>query len=369
MNDDLDLICLDSVTPQAVEWLWRDRIPLGKVTILYGDPDVGKSLTTLDITARVSTGFPWPDSPCTLQEPGGVVLLSAEDDAADTIRPRLDAMGANCSRIMLLRAVRGADDKARQFNLRDDIERLGQAIDKTPNCKLATIDPISAYLGKTKAKENAEVRATLAPLAALAAEKHVAIVAVTHMNKSQVAAMYRALDSIAFMALSRQAWLFCRDEADREKRLMLPVKHNLAPDSISGLAFKIMEKDGQPTVRWLADEVVTIEADEALQHAPKRKGPKPLKLQTAIAWLQQSLRDAPRLVSELIVEADEDEGIKSRTLERAAKALGVIDKREGFQGKVWWCLPCQVGEFDSRQETESSTGENEKSDFQTCQAA
>ncbi len=85
------------VKPEAVDWLWKDRIPLAKLTVIDGDPGLGKSMLTLDLAARVSTGKGSPDEKPLAE--GGVVILSAEDGAADTIAPRLIASGADPSRI------------------------------------------------------------------------------------------------------------------------------------------------------------------------------------------------------------------------------------------------------------------------------
>ncbi len=104
---ELVTVRLSDVAPAAVRWLWPGRVPLGKVTLLDGDPGVGKSLIALDLAARVTTQSPMPDRTLSdLDAPQGVVLLACEDDAADTIRPRLDAAGADCSRVVLLKAVR-----------------------------------------------------------------------------------------------------------------------------------------------------------------------------------------------------------------------------------------------------------------------
>jgi len=86
------LVRLADVEPEELAWLWPGRIPLGKLTLLAGDPGLGKSMLTLDIAARVSRGASWPDSPIARSESGSVILLSAEDDIADTIRPRLDSL-------------------------------------------------------------------------------------------------------------------------------------------------------------------------------------------------------------------------------------------------------------------------------------
>ncbi|MFH1110133.1 MAG: AAA family ATPase [Planctomycetota bacterium] len=101
--------CVADVKPETVEWLWQDRIAIGKVTLIAGDPGLGKSVVTLDIAARVSSGVPFHDTQARPNPPGGVVLLSAEDDVADTIRPRLDAAGADVRRIVIIDAVAEAD--------------------------------------------------------------------------------------------------------------------------------------------------------------------------------------------------------------------------------------------------------------------
>ena len=161
------LISLADVQPQPVSWLWPGRIALGKVTLLAGDPGLGKSFVTLDIAARTSCGAPWPDAPGIKTTAGGVVLLSAEDDAEDTIRPRLDAAGANVQRIKALLAVRRnyQDDPTREstFSLETDLPALEAAILAVAGCRLVIIDPITAYLGGTDSHKNGEIRGLIAP--------------------------------------------------------------------------------------------------------------------------------------------------------------------------------------------------------------
>jgi hypothetical protein len=130
-----ELIRAADVEPESVEWLWPNRIALGKVTLLAGDPGLGKSLATLAITAAISRGASWPDAPHDPQPAGAVVLLNAEDDIADTIRPRLDAHEADCGRVFVLTSL---SDLAR------DIDQLSTTIDRTENCRLVVVDPISA---------------------------------------------------------------------------------------------------------------------------------------------------------------------------------------------------------------------------------
>ena len=86
------LTCLANVQPQPVEWLWPGRIALGKLTLLAGDPGLGKSFLTLDMATRVSRATAWPDGAAVYAPLGSVILLGAEDALGDTVRPRLDAM-------------------------------------------------------------------------------------------------------------------------------------------------------------------------------------------------------------------------------------------------------------------------------------
>src|SRR5947209_15344877 len=90
------------LTTRAVAWLCPGRLPLGKLAILDGDPGLGKSLVTLDLCARLSTGRPLPDgSPG--PSPAGAIVLNGEDGEEDTIRPRLQALGADLDRVFVLR--------------------------------------------------------------------------------------------------------------------------------------------------------------------------------------------------------------------------------------------------------------------------
>src|SRR5262245_58174684 len=93
--------------PSPADWLWQDYVPRGALTLLEGDPGLGKSLLALDLAARVSRGWQMPPAagPYEGAEPRGVLLLSAEDDLKRTIRPRLDAAGADVQRVWHLTAV------------------------------------------------------------------------------------------------------------------------------------------------------------------------------------------------------------------------------------------------------------------------
>jgi len=333
-----DLLNLSSVTPTTIDWLWPNRIPVGKVSLLAGDPGLGKSLITVDIAARVTTGRFWPELTDQAQR-GGVVLLSAEDDTADTIVPRLHAADADLSRIHLLTAIEWYDSDRnkktqRSFSLERDLPALATAIDKTPGCRLVVIDPISSYLGKTDSHKNADVRAVLAPLAELAQQKQVAVLAVSHLTKAGGPAVGRVMGSLAFVAAARAVWCVACDKEDKSLRLLLPVKCNLGPRP-TGLSYKVLNPEGQPYLAW-SPEPVEVDTDEALaadsEYGAERRDAK--------EWLREALADGPLLSKDLERMAKES-GHNWRTVKRAKAELGVIAQREGFgrDGTWHWKLP------------------------------
>jgi len=150
---------LDDVERQLLEWLWPGRIPLGKLTLLAGDPGLGKSFVTLDIAARVSRGDSWPDTPLLKQSAGNVVLFNAEDDLADTIAPRLDQAKADDTRIVAVEGV-AAFGQRRHFSLEHDLPRLEEVLKNHSDTRLVVIDPIAAYCGNIDSHRNTDVRDT-----------------------------------------------------------------------------------------------------------------------------------------------------------------------------------------------------------------
>ena len=198
------IVRMSEVQPESVEWLWPGRIPIGKLTMIIGDPGLGKSTVSMDIAARVSRGTQWSDgAPNT---PGNVILLTAEDGLSDTIRPRLDAANADVHRIMTLAITDAGEKHERDFSdIHCDLLRLEEAIQQIGGVRLVIIDPISAYLGKVDSYKNADVRSVLAPLAKMADSHRFAVVLIDHLNKNNSGpAIYRSQGSIAFPGRSEE---------------------------------------------------------------------------------------------------------------------------------------------------------------------
>ena len=334
-----NIVPMNTVEPRAVQWLWKYRIPNGKLVSLSGNPGLGKSLVLVDIAARVTTGGAWPDA-CPGGEPGGVVICSAEDDPHDTLRPRLDAAGADVSRINLVQSVVQMDAKTkhrseRLIDLQRDLSAISNALDLTRGCKLLIMDPINAYLGKTDSHKNAEVRQILGPVAEMCHRKQVAFIYLGHLNKSTNGpAMYRTAGSLAFVAAARVAHIVAEDKQDPNVRLFIPVKNNLAPN-IGGLSFQVVAENDLPRIAW-NNLPVTMTADEALAHDPRQgRG----NLAQDKEWLAAELASGPRDSDEL-TEQGKAAGISRNRLFNAKKAIGAYARKIGIgdTGKWEWYL-------------------------------
>jgi hypothetical protein len=328
---------LDTIHAKKISWLWPNRIPLGKYTEIIGYPGVGKSVLLCYVMANVSCGRPCPDSVVPMG-PGGVVLMTAEDDVADTIRPRLDVAGADCSRIRLVEAVGAFDGDTGQRTIRSisldrDVPAIEDTIKATADCRLVVIDPITAYCGKTDSHKAAEVRALLVPITELAAKHNVAFVGITHFNKGNDGpAVSRGMGSLAWVAAARMAWGIVKDSDNPAIRLMLPIKCNLAGD-VAGLSYTIIDKDGVPLVEWLPDAVKTT-VDEALATANSsgRQSPKRCDVK---AWLKAKMVPGTVPAND-ILNAEDGKEFGERLIRWAKKELGIESYAEGFGSNAVW---------------------------------
>src|SRR5262245_45046987 len=148
--------------PTKVDWLWERYIPRGAITILDGDPGLGKSTLTVDLAARVTRGSEMPPVPAgsSMVDPAGVLFLNAEDDPARTIRPRLDAAGADVARVRFLTDMEN-NGATWPPVLPDDLDAIEDNVGEM-GAAMVIIDPLMAYLtGSVDANKDAHVRRVL----------------------------------------------------------------------------------------------------------------------------------------------------------------------------------------------------------------
>ncbi len=308
---------ISALTPQPIEWLWRYRLALGKLSLLDGDPDQGKSLVALDLCARLTTGRPMPDG---TPGPGvaNALLLQAEDSAEDTVLPRLKVLGADIDRIFIW-VLRTAQD--RPLRLPADLDLLEQALRRS-DARFLVIDPVMAFLDSSVfANSDQSVRRALDPLALILERCRCAGLMVRHLNKDGgTRALYRGGGSIGLQAACRTSWLIGRDPNDAATRVLAQEKNNTAAPQPS-LAYKLVgEPDAPPTLEWLGASPWT--ADQLLAAAAAAPTPR----DRARDFLAAFLKDGPRTSHEVWTAALANDQTKITT-RRAAEKLSIRFQR------------------------------------------
>jgi RecA-family ATPase len=321
----ITLTRMDTVQREEVKWLWDPRIPSRKVTIAEGDPGDGKSYLSAAIATAVSLGSGLPGGEQT--EPADVIILTAEDGLADTLKGRLEDMGADCSRIHAFEGPATLDD--------DGFAQLEEHLANI-NPALVVLDPFQAYTGADLDIHRAnQTRTFLSRLAALASKYHCAILIIRHITKGTAGkSIYRGLGSIDITAAARSVLLIAPDPDNKEIRIISHHKMNLAAKA-PNIGYRI--DNGQFT--WVTD-VSDISAAELLAADDTSRVS---ALEEAKAFLQDVLADGPRLTTDVQEDA-KALGITQSTLRRARERLGVVATSKRVNGKSgiqswYWALP------------------------------
>ena len=325
---------MSEIEPQPINWLWEDYIAKGTFTLITGEPDLGKSQITHSMTAIVTTGGIWPLGGKRCKE-SDVILLSAEDSPEHTIRTRLEANGANLSKVHLLDGIRKSDSNSdcKLFNLKSNLNELETMINEIKGVTMIVVDPLSAYLSGVDSYKNTDVRLMLAPLSKLAERHDIAIVGVEHPPKSSNGrAMNQVGGSIAFVAASRSAYLVSKDPEDEERRLFLKIKNNLSNYS-GGISFtveshKLHNGIEISKVVW-GDEPVKITADEVLAYYNQTEFQH--NKESRKKWLQEELADGPKNAAEVEKKAL-NQGMTEKQLRTTKEYAGVSSDKTDFDG-------------------------------------
>ena len=329
---------MESVKVEQIEWLLYPFIPFGKVTIIQGDPGEGKTTMVLQIIAKLTRGEPillnkksqkeaQQDSEENLKQevlsqdnsiqPVNVIYQTAEDGLGDTIKPRLLAAGADCSRVLVI------DDREQPLTMVD--VRLEEAIIQT-KARMVVLDPIQGFLGTDVDMHRAnEIRPLMKRMAVLAEKYHCAIILIGHMNKnSNGKSSYRGLGSIDFQAAARSVLIVGRLKDEPETRVMCHVKSSLAPEGKS-VAFRLDKETG---FRWIGE--YDISADDLLSGDARGQ-----KSRIAKEFLLDILADGGMAQKKIEEEANK-QGIKKKTLRNAKQELEIDSVKRGNQW--FWIL-------------------------------
>lgn len=362
-------------TYEPIEWLWPGRIPIGKLSLFIGDPGVGKSTLVTDIAARTTTEVPWPDaadssplpdppsasfsrptfndtdsvnpahaqtnsshpsplnpSPNTAEfassslpappssvskipiRPAQVAFLTAEEETATTLRPRLEAAGANIYKIIALAGCLDIDEV---------IDRLDELLNHLDFCKLIAIDPLAAFFRGAETGRGQNARRILKELTDVASNHQAAMIAIAHRSRTRHnAPIMRVSSSLAITAAARTIWLIDEDPCDPNRRLFVPLKNNLAPTN-DGLAFTIQPAEDAPDTARIHWDPTPIKNPLDALKSPRHES-------TADAndvdeWLLTRLAGGPVASGDIKLAGLRD-GFSWRSIQRAKQRLDIRAK-------------------------------------------
>jgi hypothetical protein len=336
------LVRLSDVTPETVSWLWKGRLPCGKLVVLDGDPGLGKSTLSLTFAAHVSTGRAWPDGQlCPI---GGVVIMSAEDGLADTMRPRLDAAEADTNRIHALTAIEyltdDGDRRERPPTLAD-IDIVRAMVEQT-GAKLLIVDVLMAYLpSKVDSHRDQDVRGVLHQLSTLAEDTGCTVLLLRHLNKTGAGSpIYRGGGSIGIIGAARAGFLVAPDPDDDDVRVLACVKSNLAATPPS-LSYRLEEVPGGVT-RVVWGEESQHAAAALLRRGNPEERTDRTECDEAAEWLLGYLKDqGGRASRKDVFETGGATGFTEATLKRAKDKAHVGHESGGFPRTTVWVHPLQ----------------------------
>ena len=314
---------MSEVEPRQVHFLWRPYLPLGKLTLLEGDPGQGKSWVTAAIAACGSVGRGLPGMEAF--EPFASLFFSTEDGKADTFRPRLDALGADSARVY-------GHDQPLYLDTPEGMAEIEREIaGRGP--RLVVIDSVMSFVGaRVDVYRANEVRAVLAPLAKLGERYGCAILALRHITKSRSGrAIYAGQGSIDFTATARSVLLAGSSAQDPGEHALLHIKSN-----VSALGASLGYRVDEGGFAWTG--VTHLTAADLL--AAEAAGEERAADEEARRFLCELLAAAP-LPARQVFEEARKAGISEITLRRAKAREGVIVEKVGFQeGARWvWSIP------------------------------
>ena len=348
-DDGVILVSAADLTPEPVSWLWRDWLALGKLHILAGAPGQGKTTLALDFAATVTSGGNWPDGSCCSR--GNVLIWSGEDDPADTLLPRLVAMGADRHRVWFVTGTR-VDGETLSFDPAHHMPDLLAQAARIGDIRLLIVDPVVSAVANDSHKAT-EVRRALQPVVDLGAALNAAVLGISHFSKGSAGRdpTERVVGSMAFGAVARVVMCAAKvrgaggHEGDDARRLLLRTKSNIGPDG-GGFEYEIEQAELQAWPGVQASQIawgqaVEGSARELLAEAEGDSGECATGARDADDSLRQILKGTERVESRAALDCMKREGFTDKQIRTARERIGVRVERSGSGAatRSFWKLP------------------------------
>ena len=307
---------------EQARFLWGNRLPIGELTLLFGQEGIGKSYITTAIAAAITNGTQLPDSQGQEVE-GKVVMAVYEDSISKTVLPRLRSLGANEH---LVHIIEMAEEEA--FSPKD-VPQLAEVLRSDPDIKLIVIDPVGSFVMDSEANSMSDIRRALSRLIAAAHETETAVLLVHHDNKSEYSnVLSKSAGSKAFTQVPRSVLTVWKDRTTDET-FIGHIKHNLSGQA-PAIEFGF---DGSGSFAWFGvrRDVSPDRAYEEPERIPASKR------DDAANWLRERLAHGQPMPSAYLIDQAKVIGITKRTLQRARKDVGARFLRT--ENGTDWQLP------------------------------
>lgn len=331
------------IKPRRTCWLWDGRLALGTLGLLAGRQGLGKSTLAYALAAQITRGT-LPGEFFGI--PRAVLVCATEDSWEHTIVPRLIAAGADLTKVHRVEVLT-AEETHVGLSLPRDNHELEAAARET-GAALLILDPIISRLGDLDTHRDSEVRQALEPLVAVAARTHMAVLGLIHHNKSGAADPVQAvMGSTAFSAVARSVHTVVPDPDDDSGKLRLfgTPKNNLGRSDLPTLAFSVESHavDTEEGTAWTGRINWRGEHEGSIADAMRQardNGEDRSAAKEAADWLGDFLlAEGPEVDSKIVKQKARAAGYSESTLHRAARKLGVVMRRVGFQEHTKWSLP------------------------------
>ena len=343
---------VDDIEEAGYDWIIPNKLCAGALTIMAGDPGVGKSTVALDIAACISTGSTFPFRSA-VKNPGVVYVLSCEDSASKTTKPKLRVLKADLSKVGVVNPIVKNDNGKDTTVDITDYRYFEDLMRKEPNLRMLIIDPISSFMGGIDSHNNSEVRGALVGITQIASKHNVGVLAITHLNKASASSkpQYGVVGSIGFSAVARTI-LFVEkgiNPEEPETRYLSVIKNNISKDDNSAAAFRMLDCNGVPKINWLSDKLTRQDLDRMREEAANKSRGRSVsdKGVKMIAWLKKRLKGGP-VKTAAIEHACSQLGYNFRTMKNYKNYIGAGSKR--IDGDWHWFLPEEEDENDEKDE-------------------
>lgn len=344
-TSEITMRCAGEIKPMPLSPLWPGVLFRRKVCLLAGEPGLGKSLFACDVAARISRAKNWPGGEPAVIGRAATILISGEDDPDDTIVPRLISAGADLSKIHIISDI--VETQGGELSALSIDQHMKSIHARMLNKKAALLvfDPVSAFMADRDSHRDTSVRALLNKIRQFAVEGNYAVLLISHFNKpgeKVSSAVHRVMGSLGFVAAARSVYAFVKDPQDSDKRMLLPIKNNLGPDT-EGFRCRIRVDHKQKLVprpvhlKWDSKPVAGTQIDDILSASPRAHATK-MKKKKIKKWLHKAIKPGDQMASTKFNEKLKKKGFSSRMVRILMADFGYIkEKGDGF-GAKWYVI-------------------------------